>query len=200
MKRELMSVLLGAALLIPAAEADAQRPRSRAADRSGRVERLAPITVGARVSSCRAPAHAPAHGCRGKDAYGGRVVYSGPVAYRSPRVVRPYRDARVRIRADWVRASLRFSLGRRFDRMVHPAELRRLLGHRTVSRIRNAGHRAGLRGLPRGHWVDSRRHGLVLVVTMDRVDMAEFIDYDRDGWFDDAFLVRHEYGGRWVTW
>lgn len=191
MKREMMSVLVGAVLLVPA-EADAQRARHRGPDRGPRVAQPAPVTASGRLARCRAPAHARSFDCRS------RVVYSSHAGHRAVLVMRPYRDARIRIRADWVRAPVRFSLGVRFDRGLNPGELRRMLGHRTVDRIRHAGRRAGLRGAPRGHWVDSRVHGLVLVVTMDRVDVAEFIDSDRDGFFDDSFLFRHD--RRWVGW
>lgn len=190
MKRELMSVLLGAALLVPA-DVDAQRGRNRPVDRGPRVSHPAPITVSGRLSRCRAPARARAFDCAS------RVVYSSHGSI-SGGVLRPYRDARLRIRADWIRAPIRFSIGVRFDRSLNPGQLRRLLGHDTVTRIRDVGRRQGLRGAPRGHWVDSRWQGLVLVVTMDRVDVAEFIDYDRDGLFEDSFLLRHDRGRRWI--
>lgn len=197
MKRELMSVLLGAALLVPASDASAQRGRS---ERGPRVERLQPITVGGRVAvagrvaGCPAPAHAPAVGCRRRAAYSARAVYRSPVVYRS------YRDSGIRVRAEWVRVPARFSAGYRFDRALNPGQLKKVIGHRTVDRIHDLGHRAGLRGSARGHWIDTRRHGLVLVVTMDRVDVAEFIDYDRDGWFDDSFLFHLDRGGYWNGW
>lgn len=178
MKRELMSVLLGAALLVPASTVDAQR--GRGGDRGPRVERLQPITVGGRM------------------AVGGRVA--GRVVYRSPVVYRPYRNPRVQVHAEWLRVPARFTVGHRFDRALNPGQLKKVIGHRTVNRIRNAGRRAGLRGAVRGHWIDSRRHGLVLVVTMGGVDVAEFIDYDRDGWFDDSFLFRLDRGGYWNGW
>lgn len=202
MKRELMSVLLGAALLVPPSAVDAQR--GRGGDRGPRVERLEPITVSGRVAvgrrvavagrvaGCPAPAHAPAVGCRRRAA--ARVVYRSPVTYR------PYRSPRVQVYAEWIRVPARFTVGHRFDRALNPGQLKKVIGHRTVDRIHDLGHRAGLRGSARGHWIDSRRHGLVLVVTMDGVDVAEFIDYDRDGWFDDSFLFRLDRGGYWTGW
>lgn len=197
MKRELMSVLLGAALIVPV-DAEAQRGRGRADDDNPRVQKLEPITTGGRVAPRgRVAARAP---------YArNRVVYSSHSAYRVPRVYRSgrwdvgYRDTRIRVRLDYGRTPIFVRHRNRFDGRLSQGELRRVLGHETVRQIRQAGRRAGLRGAVRGHWVDARRHGLVLVVTMDRVDVAEFIDYDRDGWIDDSFFFRQDRGRRWIA-
>ncbi len=197
MKRELKSVLLGAALIVPV-DAEAQRGRGRAADDNPRVEKLQPITTGGRVAPRgRVAARAP----YARD----RVVYSSHSAYRVPRVYRSgrwnvgYRDTRIRGRLDYGRTPIFVRHRNRFDGRLNQGELRRVLGHETVRQVRQAGRRAGLRGPVRGHWVDARRHGLVLVVTMERVDVAEFIDYDRDGWIDDSFFFRHDRGRRWIA-
>ncbi len=193
MKRELLSILLGAAFLAPAG-ADAQRPRARAADGGPRVERLEPITRGGRVAPRTRVArvrHAPAPS---------RIVYTSHAGYRAPLAYRPYRDSRVRIRLEWGHAPLRLHERPYLDRSMSPGELRRLLGPHTVNRIRRAGRRSGLRGPVRGHWIDTWRHGLVLVVTMERTDLAEFIDYDRDGLIDDAFFFRHHAAWNRVSW
>ncbi|MDH3271357.1 MAG: hypothetical protein OEN56_08505 [Gemmatimonadota bacterium] len=188
MKRELMSVLIGAALLVPA-DANAQRNRDRSNDRGERVQKLAPVTTGGRVAP---------RGVRAgvRPLYNGRVVYSAGRPGRGARyngriVYRPHRAGFVTVRADWGRVRLHFDRRQRFDRRLGQGELRRLLGRETVDRLRWSGRRVGLRGSLRGHWVDTRRNGLVLVVTMDRVDIAEFIDFDRDGFIDDAFIFDH---------
>ena len=194
MKRELMSVLFGAALLVPM-DAEAQRGRGRAADDNPRVQKLEPITTGGRgAPRGRVAARAP---------YArNRVVYSSNTRYRVPRFYRSgrfgYRDSRIRVRLDYGRAPIFVRPRARLAGRLSQGELRRVLGHETVRRIRQSGRRAGLRGAIRGHWVDARRHGLVLVVTMDRVDVAEFIDYDRDGWIDDSYFFRHDRGRRWT--
>ncbi|NNL30431.1 MAG: hypothetical protein HKO77_05380 [Gemmatimonadetes bacterium] len=196
MKRELMSVLFGAALLVPM-DTEAQRGRGRADNDSPRVQKLEPIATGGRIAPRgRVSARAPyAHD---------RVVYSSNTRYRVPRAYRSgrwnvgYRDARIRVRFDYGRVPIFARHRPRSGGQLNPAELRRVLGHETVRRIRDSGRRAGLRGAVRGHWVDGRRHGLVLVVTMERVDVAEFIDYDRDGWIDDSYFFRHDRGRRWI--
>lgn len=199
MKRELTMVLLGAALLVPV-DVEAQRARGRAADADGRVEKLEPITRGGRVAPRARPARVRVRPGRVAD----RVVYSSHSRYRAPRyhrsgrIGRPYRDARIRVRFDWGLAPIVVRDRVYLDRRLNPGQLRRVLGHATVNEIRRAGRRAGLRGAPRGHWLDSRRHGRVLVVTMDRIDVAEFIDYDRDGWIDDAFFFRDARERRWI--
>jgi len=138
--------------------------------------------------------------------HGGRVVYAPDrhvrvkarhygrrydrIVYRSYRPYRIYRGSRILIRADWgpIRIRYDYDYGRRYDGYLYAGELQHLLGHNTVTRIRRAGHRAGLRGALRGHWVDGGSDGHILVVTMEGVDVAEFIDYDRDRLIDDAFI------------
>lgn len=193
MKRELLSVLIGAALIVPV-DVEAQRGRKHVPERGPRVAGTAPAAASGRLARCPAPAHARSFECRPAN----RVVYSSRAGYRPATVYRPYRDARIRVRLDWGRSRLHFSTRPHMARAVGPAQLRRILGPQTVNRVRRAGRRLGLRGAPRGHWLESWRHGLVLVVTMDRVDIAEFVDYDRDGFVDDAFFLRHD-GRRWVS-
>ena len=77
--------------------------------------------------------------------------------------------------------------------------LRDVLGRRTVQRIRDAGHNAGLRGPLAGRWEDARRRGSVLVVTMDGIEVAEFIDFNRDGFVDEVFLARGHRNRRVVS-
>lgn len=197
MKRELMSVLLGAALLVPM-DAEAQRGRGSAADGDARVQKLEPITTGGRVAPRgRVAARAPYS--RNRVVYSSQTQYRVPRAYRSGGWNRGYRDTRIRVRFDIGRAPIFVRPRARFEGRLNQAELRRVLGHDTVRRIRQSGQRAGLRGAVRGHWVDTRRQGLVLVVTMDRVDVAEFIDYDRDGWIDDSYFLRLDRGRRWIA-
>lgn len=192
MKRELMSVLLGAAMLVPV-DAEAQRGRGRGNDDAPRVQRLEPVKRGGRIAP-RA-ARARPYTTRSRVVYRSREGY--PRAGRGTRVYGAYRDGWVRVRLDWGRAP-RFPARVRLHAHINPGELRHVLGHRTVNRIRRAGRRLGLRGAPRGHWVETRRDGLVLIVSMDGVDLAEFIDHDRDGFIDDSFFLSHDHGRRWI--
>jgi predicted amidohydrolase len=171
MKRELMSVMLGASFLVPVA-ADAQRARAT------RVGQPAPVTVSGRLANCRAPAKARAFDCRS------RVVYSSRASYA------PAYRGHVWIRADWGRIRLVRVHAQRRDRFLNQSELRDILGLRAVHRVRDEGRRAGLRGALRGLWFDAGRDGRVLVVRMEGVDVAEFVDFDRDGIVDEIFLVR----------
>jgi hypothetical protein len=179
MKRELMSALLGASLLVPVG-VDAQRARHRA-------PQPAPVTVSGRLGHCTPPAGARPFDCRA------RVVYSSGVRYGP----RPSRAAWVRV--DWGRIRLAPVRYVRRDRFMNQGELRRLMGRHAVDRIRDHGRRAGLRGGLRGEWVQDGRRGHVLVVRMDRVDVAELVDFDRDGVVDDIFLMPLGTGGRWVA-
>lgn len=179
MKRELMSALLGASLLVPAS-VDAQRNRHRAPHQP------APITVSGRLAHCSAPRGARPFDCRA------RVVYSSGTRYASGR-------SRVAwVRADWGHVRLAPARRARWNRFITQGELKRLMGHRVVHRIRDHGRRAGLRGALRGEWVNEGRDR-VLVVRMDRVDIAELVDFDRDGLVDDIFLARFGSGRRWVA-
>ena len=66
--------------------------------------------------------------------------------------------------------------------------LRDMLGAATFHRIRERGRRAGLRGALRGHWLESRRLGAVLTLTMGGREVAELHDFDRDGLVDEVWL------------
>lgn len=193
MKRELMSVLLGAAMLVPV-DAEAQRGRGRGNADGPRVQKLEPVRRGGRIDPRAARARRP-HTARG------RVVYRSGDGYararRGTRVYGAYRDGWIRVRLDWRRAP-RFPVRPRLHTHINQGELRHVLGHRTVNRIRRAGRRMGLRGAPRGHWLETWRDGLVLIVSMEGVDLAEFIDYDRDGFIDDSYFLDHDHGRRWI--
>jgi hypothetical protein len=192
MKRELMSVLLGAAMLVPV-DGVAQRGRGRGDDDAPRVQRLEPVTRGGRIAP--RVARARPHTTRSRVVYRSRDRYARPP--RGTRLYGAYRDGWIRVRLDWGRAP-RFPTRVRWRAHVNAGELRRVLGPRTVNRIRRAGRRMGLRGAPRGHWMETWRNGLVLIVAMDGVDVAEFIDYDRDGFIDDSFFLSHEHGRRLI--
>lgn len=173
MKRELMCALVGASFLIPA-NTEAQRGR----DRGPRVHQPAPVVVSGRLSRCSPPSGARAFDCRS------RVVYTSGTRWA------PRRANAAWIRADWGR--VRFAPIRyRHDRFLNQGELRALVGQHTVTRIRKEGRSAGLRGALSGEWIRASRAGRVLVVTMDRVDVAELVDFDFDGIVDDVYLIRH---------
>jgi hypothetical protein len=86
----------------------------------------------------------------------------------------------------------------RFDRrgVLNQRQLRDVLGRRTVDRVRNEGRRLGLRGALRGRWHQAFRFGDVLVVTMGGVEVAEFADYDGDGFIDEVLVPRRVRGRR----
>ena len=174
MRREVVVALTGLAILVPL-EADGQR-RDRGADRArerdDRVERLEPIRAPGRVFRTRAR-----H--RGAPA---RVVYTS--RSRHPR----YSVGHVWLRADF--GDLRFRRGF-FGRhaILDTNDLRDLLGRHTVRRVRDAAHRTGIHGSMRGRWVGQRGGVRVLVVTVDGFEVAEFSDYDRDGFVDQVFLI-----------
>lgn len=184
MKRELMTVLIGATLLAPTS-LDAQR-RARSDTDRARVDRLDPITVQGRLAGCRGGRGAFA--CRDRVVYSSHRRFRSPATYRTVRAYRPHRTGRFTVRADWGRVRLRLDRHARLGRLLHQAELRQVLGPHTVNRLRAYGRREGLRGPLRGHWVGTRRRALVLVVSMGRADLAEFVDYDRDGRIDDAYV------------
>lgn len=175
MKRNLMSLLLGASVIM-ASDAEAQRNRDRGNDRvvqqNGRVERLEPVRARGRV--------APRVTYRARP---GRVVYSSRHGYNWHR------------NRYWVNTRIdRFYFDRRFDRarrdrILRNKDLKDLLGNRTVKRVKEIGRDAGLRGPLRGYWVHERGIGRVLVVTMDRIDVAEYADFDGDGYIDEALLI-----------
>ncbi len=187
MKRELFMVLLGASILIPA-EADAQRNRTRDRSREDRSGQPAPVQANGRIAY-----PAPRGGRRAWDR-GTRVVYSS----RAGRA--PYRGRQLWVRADWGRIRMRAMSHRRDRRTLNQSDLRHVLGRHTVNRVKNNGRRTGLRGSLRGHWVNQRGQGRILIVTMGRVDVAEFIDFDRDGFVDDVFMIRNGRGRRVSRW
>jgi hypothetical protein len=172
MKIVLWMVLLGTSFLIPA-EAFAQRGRN--AD----VRVVAPERS-ARLAHCRAPSNGRAYVCRSEP--------NSRVVYRYASTTRP-QSARVWITPSWARVRVDF---RRHD--VRRGEidqrwLRDVVGKHTIRRVREHGHDAGLRGPVRGHWV-ARGHDDVLVLTMERQEVARLIDRDLDGRVD-VFLLRN---------
>jgi hypothetical protein len=180
MKGKLMLVLMGAAFLMPQ-ESTAQRVRDRV--RTG--TRAAPITVSGRLSGCRAPAGARAFDCSR------RVVYS------SFRRSSASRGNRARAGSDWSRTRLSFRGNNRAP-SLNQRQLRDVLGKRTVDRVRAAGRSVGLRGSLHGQWERERRGSATLVILMNRVKVAEFIDYNRDGRIDDVFVIGNA-EHRWDT-
>ncbi len=185
MKRELITLLIGASFF--ASDVEAQRNRDQVnagGDRNGRndrVEQLEPIRASGRI--------APRHVYRGgRYDRRTRVVYSSRSWYRTPRARNSW-GRNAWIRADWGRIRMRPFVLRHDRAFLNKRELREVLGRRTVDMLRDSGRRAGLRGTMRGHWVEQRGQGRILVVTIDRVDVAEFVDFDRDGFVDDVFLI-----------
>lgn len=185
MKRKVMMVLLGASFFAPI-DAEAQRARSR----DHRPSQPARVTVSGRLVGCRAPAGARSFDCRS------RVVYS---SYSGSRRSRAYRSNRLRVRADWGRVRMIPLRHRARNGVLNQGRLRDVLGRRTVDRVRNAGRRAGLHGSLRGYWESDRYGGAILVITMGRVEVAEFVDFNRDGVVDEIFLIRSDYGLRRVS-
>ncbi|MDA0327963.1 MAG: hypothetical protein O2958_02960 [Gemmatimonadetes bacterium] len=164
MRHNLVMVLIGASFLVPL-DASAQRTRDTR-DRGPRATQPAPITVSSRI--------APRS----------RVVYSS----HSSRYRREVQD-RFWVRVDWGRDRVALRHRARAGVLNH-RRLVDVLGHRAVDRVHDAGRRAGLRGALRGHWEDTRGRGSILIVTMDRVEIAEFLDYDGDGFIDDVYMIR----------
>jgi hypothetical protein len=171
-------------VLIGASEADAQRVRGGNGDRNrGPVERLEPVRAPGRVVAPRATrvrAGAPRH----------RAGRNTRVVYSSRSTLPRYRRTGAWVRVDWGR-SVRFRVvrGRSFRGFLNGRELRDVLGHRTVRLIRDAGHDVGLRGALRGRWLAEPGLGDVLVVTMGGADVAEVLDYNRDGFVDDVWII-----------
>lgn len=179
MKRELMTLLLGASVIM-ASDAEAQRNRERGNERvvqnNGRVTRLAPVQARGRI--------APRVTYR---ANRGRVVYSSRRGYNWHR--------------NWVNTRIdRIYFDRRYvqrrDGQLRNKELKDLLGNRTVKRIKDIAKDAGLRGSLRGRWIHERGIGRILVLTMDRVDVAEFADFDGDGFVDESLLINQRWDRR----
>lgn len=178
MKHKTMMLLVGATLLM-AADAEAQRARGQGGsgrvERDGRVERLEPVRAPGRIAPRRVVrSHRYGPASRSRVVYTSRNRFESRGWYRVP--VRDFR--RVYFRSHRSGASF-----------LSQGDLRRLIGARGVDLVRDAGRRAGLRGSLRGHWVHERGRRSTLVVTMNRVDIAEFVDFDGDGYVDDLFLV-----------
>lgn len=197
MKRELILALSGAMLLVPAG-AEAQRNRSRDANRDrvervepvrtpaaerGRVQRLEPVRANGRINPYRTVR-------RIERAPRSRVVYT------SGRRDRFQRGGTVWVRANWGRVYMEPIRFTSHQRELKQSDLRRILGKRTVDRIKDAGRDFGLRGSLRGHWVRGGA-GRTLIITMDRVDVAEVVDFNRDGFVDEVFLIHHGRALRW---
>ncbi len=178
MRRALWTLVIGASVAF-AADADAQRARARNGGterpRDSRVERLEPVHAPGRV--VRPVERTPPRDHRA------RVVYSSGVRYPG------YASGYAWVRVDWARVRYTPLPARHRRAFLNQGELRRLLGHDSVVMVREAGRRAGLRGSLRGHWVADGPRTLVLVVSMDGFDVAEFVDFEGDGFIDDVFLV-----------
>ena len=84
--------------------------------------------------------------------------------------------------------------------MLKKRDLRDLLGRHTVRRINNAANRAGIHGSMRGRWVGQRGGMRVLIVTVDGFEVAEFSDFDRDGFVDQVYLIGERRPRRTVGW
>lgn len=169
MKRMFSVALLGASLLIPA-EAGAQRVRV--------VERHRAVPVTGRLAECRAPSHGRAYVCR---PHASNVVYRYAGGVRRPVV----RDWAV---VEWGRIHMYPVRGSR-DGRITQGRLRDMLGDRTVERVRDRGRRFGLRGPVRGDWHESLRFGAVLTLSMEGREIAELLDFDRDGIVDQVLLL-----------
>jgi hypothetical protein len=184
-------ILLIGASLACTADADAQRARGRDGEtdraRDRRVERVDPVHTPDRAAR-------PASRTTTRDARA-RVVYSSGIRYRG------HARGAAWVKVDWGRIRYRALPVRQRRAFLDQVELRRLLGDESVIRVRQAGRRVGLRGSLQGHWVVAGSRTNVLVVSIDRFDVAEFVDYEGDGFFDDAFFVgpagEHRSGFGW---
>ena len=146
---------------------------------------VSPIDASAQRSRNRTQAERPPAPFRAS----GRIVYSSQRAFPTPR------NARRSARTIWGGLHLNVR-GRANGRSLNQGQLRNVLGRRTVDRVRRAGRQSGLRGSVHGRWQRHRGRGLTLVVTMDRVVVAEFVDRNRDGYVDDGFLIGETRGRR----
>lgn len=168
MKRILSMVLVGASFLIPSS-ADAQR---------GRVDHARVLRANtARLAACRAPGNGRAYVCRAAS----NVVYRYAGGARRP-IVRDW------VVVDWRNVRMVPVRFRRSDGMITQPMLREMLGVTTVRRLRDRGHRFGLRGPLRGVWHESWRYGSVLTVFMDGRELAELVDWNSDGWVDQVLM------------
>jgi hypothetical protein len=168
MKRILSAALLGASILIPA-EATAQRVRVV-------VDHPRAVPVTGRLAECRAPSHGRAYVCRAES----NVVYRYAGGVRRPVV----RDWAV---VEWGRIHMYPVRGSRHG-LINEGRLRDMLGDRTVERVRDRGRRFGLRGPVRGDWHESLRFGAVLTLEIEGREVAELLDFDRDGIVDQVLL------------
>ena len=179
MRRTLWMVVVGTSLLIPM-ETVAQRGQSRGRTTVQRVP-----TVSGRLAECRPSAGARPFDCRA------RVVYSSG-AYIPIQVGVEW------ARTDWGHVRIRADSRRERWGVLNQRQLRDVLGRRTFDRVRDVGRRSGLRGSLQGRWHQARRSGDVLIVTMGGWEVAEFLDYNRDG-FVDGVLVPRDVRGRRVA-
>jgi hypothetical protein len=168
MKRMLSAALLGASFLIPA-EATAQRVRVV-------IDHPRAVPVTGRLAECRAPSRGRAYVCRPET----NVVYRYAGGARRPVV----RDWAV---VEWGRIHMYPVRGSR-QGLINEGRLRDMLGDRTVERVRDRGRRFGLRGPVRGDWHESLRFGAVLTLRVDGREVAELLDFDRDGIVDQVLL------------
>ena len=199
MKRTMALALMGASLMMPM-NAEAQRSRARGNNPrvEGRVERpTRTVEAGrrpaatpgtGRLVSCRAPRDARAFTC----APDRRTVY------RSSSYLRSGRNRYVWVDARWARMTMRLPLRRGPRAEIGQGRLRELIGRRAVDQIRAHGRAMGLRGSLRGHWQLGRRFDDVLVLTMSGREVAQLVDYDRDGFVDDVLL--REFARGYRTW
>ena len=168
MKR-IVSMVVIAASLSMADAATAQRGRSDH-------PRVLPATT-ARLEHCRAPGHGRAYVCRTAS----NVVYRYSGGVRRP-IVREW------IVVEWEQLRMHPVRVHRRDGRIGEPMLRDMLGRAAVSRIRERGHRWGLRGPLRGDWHESVRYGAILTLEMEGREIAELLDFDRDGWVDQVLL------------
>ena len=144
----------------------------RARERDQNVQQLEPVRAPGRVYRVR-PRHRDVRS---------RVVYTS----RGHRA--GFSVGNVWLRADF--GEVRFRRGFYGRRVVlQTDDLRDLLGRHAVRRVKNAANRAGIYGPMRGRWVGQPRGVRVLVVTVDGFEVAEFSDYDRDGFVDQVFVI-----------
>jgi len=175
MKREAFILLIGASLT-GSTDLEAQRGQNRDRNNDERVERLEPVHAPGRVVARPVYRSAPQRGHRSaRVVYSTRRSYGGHAAW-----VRVEWGRRVRFRPIAVHGSRSF---------LNRGELKAMLGRRTVERIQDAGRSVGFRGPMRGHWVAQRRGGDLLVVTMGQSDVAELVDFNRDGIVDEMHVV-----------
>ncbi|MDE3003554.1 MAG: hypothetical protein OXU38_09905 [Gemmatimonadota bacterium] len=174
MRREVLLALMGLVMVLPV-DAEAQsrgRSGDRARERDQHVQQLEPVRAPGRVYRVR-PRHRDVRS---------RVVYTS----RGHRA--GFSVGNVWLRADF--GEVRFRRGFYGRRVVlQTDDLRDLLGRHTVRRVKNAANRAGIYGPMRGRWVGQPGGVRVLVVTVAGFEVAEFSDYDRDGFVDQVFVI-----------